>query len=113
MVETDAAHRREVAYVYDELFLQHRPPLHHPERPDRLRSIEEHLRRGELWDALRHPIPVPATEEQILAVHSERHLANVRSTCASGGGMLDDVGDTHASPKSLDVALTAAGAVIT
>ena len=99
-----------VAFLYDDLFLKHRPPPGHPERPHRLKAIEEHLRKCGLWDRMNHLECIPASDDQILAVHSPEHLDRVRQVCASGGGMLDE-GDTHAVAESFDVAMLAAGSV--
>lgn len=99
-----------VGFVYSDRFLEHMPPAGHPERPDRLAKLVQHLKESRLWDELIQILPVVAREEQILAVHSGDHMKYVRDVCAAGGGVLDE-GDTHASPGSFEVALLAAGAV--
>ncbi|MGA9116917.1 MAG: histone deacetylase [Bacteroidota bacterium] len=100
-----------VAFLTHEAFLLHRTPPGHPERPARLEAVTARLRRSGLWEDLLHPRVAPAREEDLLAVHTEEHLALLRSTCASGGGMLD-AGDTFAVRESFGAALRAAGAVI-
>jgi acetoin utilization deacetylase AcuC-like enzyme len=99
-------------FVYDPLFLEHRPPPGHPERPERLTVLIEHLRRTELWGRLVHLVPRPCSVEDIARVHSRDHIATVERVCRNGGGMVDE-GDTHVSRRSFDVALLASGAVTT
>jgi acetoin utilization deacetylase AcuC-like enzyme len=102
---------RGVGFVYSDKFLEHITPPGHPERPDRLRRLLSHLKKSQLWDSLHHINPVAATEEQVLAVHTNEHLDLVRTVCHSGGGPLDE-GDTHASPRSFEIAMLAAGGVL-
>lgn len=101
-----------VGFVYSEVFLQHRTPPGHPERPERLQRIVEHLTATGLWQNLTHLQPRPANEEDVVAVHSRAHYRAVREICERGGGMLDE-GDTHAVRESCAAALLAAGAVTT
>lgn len=99
-----------IGFLYDDHFLAHRPPEGHPEKPDRLRSIVNHMKTSGLWEQLEHLQPRAAVEEEILAVHERSHLEFVRNVCMSGGGMLDE-GDTHAVRESFDCAMLAAGSV--
>jgi acetoin utilization deacetylase AcuC-like enzyme len=50
--------------------------------------------------------------EDLLQVHTRQHLDHLREVCSTGGGLLDE-GDTVASPGSFDVAMLAAGGVVT
>ncbi len=100
-----------ISFIYDDAFLLHTPPVGHPERPDRLRSIVKHLKSRGLWDSLDHQAPVAATDEHILAVHTPQHLELIKRVCESDGGLLDE-GDTHVVHKSFDVAMLAAGSVL-
>ena len=102
---------KKIGFFYDEVFLQHKPPVGHPERPDRLRSIVHHLKSSGFWDSLDHRTPTPATEDHVLSVHTQKHLERIRQVCASGGGVLDE-GDTHAVRGSFEAAMLAAGSVI-
>ena len=99
-----------VGFIYDETFLLHTPPAGHPERPERLESLILHLRKTGLWSTMTHIHPTPATEEDILAVHSSEMFAFIRKTAEDGGGILDE-GDTHAGRESFNVAMLAAGTV--
>jgi acetoin utilization deacetylase AcuC-like enzyme len=99
-----------VGLCYDDRFLNHRTPPGHPERPDRLRRLLEHLAGAGILGML-HRIPARAAQmEDLEAVHSRDHIDRVRRSCETGGGMLDG-GDTYASPASYDVASLAAGSV--
>jgi len=104
--------KRSLGFLYSDEFLDHHTPPGHPERADRLRHLVRHLSTSELWGALNHIQPVAAAAENILAVHSERHFDCVRSVSRAGGGLLDE-GDTYASDRSCDVAMLAAGCVLT
>lgn len=52
----------------------------------------------------------PATEKEILAVHTPSHIQRVTNKCASGGGMLD--ADTYCCPESETIARAAAGGLV-
>ncbi len=98
-------------FIYHESYLAHDTGSGHPERPDRLKAITEHLKHTSLWARLQHPLIDPAAEEWILKVHSSRHWKLVKESCARGIEVLDR-GDTHVCKKSYEVALLAAGGVL-
>jgi acetoin utilization deacetylase AcuC-like enzyme len=99
-----------VGICYDDRFLNHRTPSGHPERPDRLHRLLEHLAGAGILGML-HRIPARTAQiEDLEAVHSRDYIDWVRRSCETGGGMLDG-GDTYASPASYDVACLAAGSV--
>jgi|ERR1051326_3353849 acetoin utilization deacetylase AcuC-like enzyme len=97
--------------VYHEHFLDHDTGQGHPERPDRLRALVQHLKKEKLWGGLQHLIIDQAPEEWILKVHTPEHLAFVRDSVRRGVTILDDA-DTHVSRDSYDVAMLAAGGVL-
>jgi len=98
---------KRVGIVYDDAFLAHDTGPH-PECPERLEVIVTAL-RDQFAGTLTWIEPRPATEEEILRVHSKRHLERVREVCGRrGGGHLDH--DTPCSEESYEVALLAAGA---
>ncbi|MBI3740906.1 MAG: histone deacetylase, partial [Chloroflexi bacterium] len=97
------------AYLYSPLFLQHQT-ADHPESPERLRAIMRALADANLLSRLIALEPQPATDQQILAVHTPEHLARVTQIVERGGGFLDP--DTYTNEYSLDAARLAAGAVI-
>jgi acetoin utilization deacetylase AcuC-like enzyme len=101
-----------LGFVYDPLYLEHRPPAGHPERPERLAHLVHSLKRDGLWDALEHIAPAAATDGQLLAVHAAGHIDYLRRRTVVGGGPVDDAGETFISERSLDAALLAAGGVV-
>jgi acetoin utilization deacetylase AcuC-like enzyme len=103
--------RKRVGYSSSDVFLQHVPPAGHPERPDRLRRLNGHLLECGLRQQLVDLKTSPASPEQLLAVHTQRHVDFVRETCEGGGGPLDE-GDTYAVRESFGAATLAAGAVL-
>ncbi len=82
--------------------LQHDTGSGHPERAERLRTV---LAALEALSLTRREAP-PASEEQILRVHTRMHLERVKN---ARPGPLD--ADTLISKYSYDAALRAAGAV--
>ena len=98
-------------FIYHELYLAHDTGSGHPERPDRLKAITQHLEHTTLSTQLQHSLIDPAAEKWILKVHSSRHWKFVKESCARGIEVLDQ-GDTHVCPRSYEVALLAAGGVL-
>jgi acetoin utilization deacetylase AcuC-like enzyme len=82
---------------YDELFLGHRSPGH-PESPERLRAITAYLRADHRLAQVSWATAPPADEDDILLVHSPRHLARIQALSAKGGGWID--GDTYCERDS-------------
>jgi acetoin utilization deacetylase AcuC-like enzyme len=91
------------------VFLEHETPAGHPERADRLRSLNI---------ALEHPNFAPlerveakiANEDAVLLAHPEEHLFAVMRQIPEEEGEINQIeADTYASPKSLQAALTAIG----
>jgi len=55
--------------------------------------------------------PRPAKREDLTLVHENDYVELIKKTCAAGGGVID-LGDTVVSPRSYEVAILAAGALI-
>lgn len=84
---------------------------HHPERPARLKAIEEELTASGLMDRLQRHVAPLATSEQLRRVHTPEYIASlVAKAPAAGIAYLDP--DTTMNPHSLAAAYRAAGAVI-
>ena len=92
------------------IYLEHLTPPGHPERPDRLRALEEAFAAAR-FDALDRRQPDAAHEDVVLLAHPEEHLARIKSAIPEEGlAPVDE--DTCVSPKSLEAALTAVGGAI-
>jgi acetoin utilization deacetylase AcuC-like enzyme len=84
---------------------------HHPESPDRVAVIEDHLLATGLLDHLVSHAAPKATREQLLRVHDGDYLDSIESASPQSGiAHLDP--DTAMNPHSLTAALRAAGAVV-
>ena len=94
-------------FGFSELCLEHDPGPRHPENPDRLRAIREHLRGDE---TVEYVSPDPASESDVVAVHSERYVDELKAFIESGGGNWDP--DTAATETTWDAALASAGIAI-
>ncbi len=90
--------------VRDARFREHRAEGMHPECPERLDAIDRGL--AALAPRLRDQEPRPATDGELLRVHTRRHLERLRALDGSGG-QID--ADTFASARSHEVARLAAG----
>ena len=90
------------------VYLEHLTPPGHPERPDRLRAIAKVL-EDEAFAALDRQQSPEGDEATILYAHPAEFVETVRSRIPQEGLARID-GDTSASPKSWQAALTAIGA---
>ena len=99
-----------VTLFTDPRMLDHRPSPTHPDRPERLRAVVRHLERTGLSRACPAKPVRPATDEELLRVHSAAHIAAVDRQAAAGGGRIEV--DTWVSPGSSLAARLAAGAAV-
>jgi acetoin utilization deacetylase AcuC-like enzyme len=87
--------------------LEHLTPLGHPERPDRLRAIEQALEDEKFQALAREEAPLAAAE--IIALcHPMDYIDAVRSASPEEGMVRLDA-DTSMSPRSFEAALRAVG----
>ncbi len=100
-----------VAYLTHPFSLKHEMGSHHPECPDRVRVIDDHLRATGLLDFMREITAKPASVETILRAHSE-HLVSELESIAPLQGYAGIDGDTTMNPYTLDAVLHSAGAVV-
>jgi len=96
---------------YDPAMLRHEPPGDHPEHPKRLDAAMESVRALERQSRLTVVAPRPATDDEILRVHTPQYLKLVRAEIDAGRRTLS-TGDTDISSGSLGAALAAAGTVV-
>jgi acetoin utilization deacetylase AcuC-like enzyme len=95
-------------YVIDPRYTNHRSPMGHPERPERIGVLLEWM-RGYARDALHSIEPRMATRAEILLNHDESYIDDVVATAARASSFFD--ADTYASKDSFDTALLAVGGV--
>ncbi len=90
--------------------LDHDPGRHHPELPARLRAVLAALDDPEFARLERREAP-EAAREDLLRVHSRRHVEGILAAVPKTGHVAIDA-DTVLSPASGEAALRAAGAVV-
>jgi acetoin utilization deacetylase AcuC-like enzyme len=91
------------------IFLEHQVPPGHPERPDRLRALNEALSHENFQSLDRKDAP-QANEDAVLLAHPEEHLFKVmRAMPEEDGEILKLEADTYASAKSLQAAFLGIG----
>lgn len=97
-------------YYEHPVFLRHETPAGHPERADRLRSLNIALEHPNFEPLVRKQADI-ANEDQVLYAHPESHLfAVMRAMPETGMSQLDP--DTYAGPDSLSAALTGIGGAV-
>ena len=95
--------------IYNGDYLKHETGAH-PERKERLMAAMNVLEANGALPRLVKIEPLRASVEEIAYVHESHYIDNVRILCENGGGQLDM--DTPVSPRSYEVALLAAGGVM-
>ncbi|HVN80934.1 MAG TPA: histone deacetylase [Terriglobia bacterium] len=95
--------------ILDDIFLEHDPGLFHPERRERLVSIQEGLATYANREKLRRLTSRKASEDELLLVHSSSHIRKVSQTSGRSSTRLDP--DTSTSAHSYEAALHAAGSL--
>jgi acetoin utilization deacetylase AcuC-like enzyme len=98
------------AIVHHPIYREHKTGEGHPERPERYTVVVEALRGdGKLWPEVLELQATAAPRGLIQACHTPQHYKMVERAVSEGTGYLDS--DTIVSMRSMDAALTAAGAV--
>src|SRR5262249_17353465 len=96
------------AVVLDERMLAHDPGPGHPERPERLRVLLDHLGGAR---ALMRLGTRAATEDEIALVHAPEHIVETAATAGRPRVVFDP--DTATSAGSYEAARLAAGSLLT
>src|SRR5688572_4181900 len=97
--------------VYSPRYLDHDTGAHHPERPDRLRSIYQRLQQTGLLSHVHLLEPTAVDLHHVESVHDPDYIDRFRRACEQLLGLIDTP-DCVISPESFGVARLAAGGVI-
>jgi len=98
-------------FVYSDIYLKHDTGAGHPERAERLTAIVSKLKRDGLLAKLVSLQPAAASVEWITTIHAPEYVERVKNHCRAGTGYVDTP-DAPASTNSYDVALMAAGGLL-
>ncbi|MCX6898734.1 MAG: histone deacetylase [Verrucomicrobia bacterium] len=98
-------------FVYGDVYLKHDTGAGHPERADRLAVIVARLKQLHFLSELVMIEPAAASVEWITTIHAPEYVERVKKDCRAGTGYVDTP-DAPASTSSYDVALMAAGGLI-
>lgn len=90
------------------LFLTHKTGAH-PERPERLATIDRHLKQVGMYERVKAATWKSVTAEQVQRIHTKEYVAELQKYAKAGGGRIE--ADTVMSEESFSVAEQAAGAV--
>jgi acetoin utilization deacetylase AcuC-like enzyme len=96
-----------LGYVLDEIFVQHRAPSGHPERPARAEAVRDALVAAGIAQRGKQVAIRPATDGEILRVHAASYFQELERTVPGKEGWLDP--DTYFSLGTWPAALAAAG----
>jgi acetoin utilization deacetylase AcuC-like enzyme len=95
-----------IGVIYDDAYLEHKPPRYHIENPSRVSSIMSALYQRNI------PIERPVTNvnEWLVKVHDLTYIHQIDSACEGNYVFID--ADTYVSPGTCRAARLAVGAVI-
>jgi len=96
---------KKVGYIYDEIYTKHQVPATHPERPERVISIDNVISSIKGLISIK---PRKATAQDIALVHDYYYPQEIMDLCSAGGTQLDP--DTYCSIFSYEAAAYAVGA---
>jgi acetoin utilization deacetylase AcuC-like enzyme len=100
-----------IAILTDPVYKEHFPGAGHPERPERLDAVQHALERQGLLKGALRIAPRAATEDELALCHTRPYIEVVKRDVGAGAQELS-TGDTQIGPRSLEVALKAAGGVL-
>ena len=96
------------AYLYDEIYMEHNTGWGHPERPERLRAIDDNLKSCKFYNDLIRVEKKIADLKYIELIHDRKYINRAKKEIESGMSNLDSM-DTVICGKSFEVALYAVG----
>jgi acetoin utilization deacetylase AcuC-like enzyme len=99
-----------LGYILDEVFVNHRSPSGHPERPARAEAVRDALNAAGIASRARHIATRSATDEELARVHAAGYLDELTKLVPGKSGWLD--ADTYFSPGTWDAARAAAGSTV-
>jgi acetoin utilization deacetylase AcuC-like enzyme len=100
----------QLGYILDEVFIQHRAPSGHPERPARAEAVRDALQAAGITQRGQRVAIRPATDDELARVHAPAYLDDLALVVPGNQGWLD--ADTYFSPRTWDAALAAAGSTV-
>ena len=106
-----AAQSQTTQVLYDPTTIKHEPSADHPEAPHRMTAVLKSVRALERMGRVSVATPKPASEDEILLVHTRPYVNKVRDEIRAGRRALS-TGDTELSSGSWTAALAAAGTVV-
>jgi len=101
----------QTAFVTHPACLRHDPGPGHPDRPSRLKAVEDQLIASGIFPWLLHHEAPLVTRGQLVRVHSGAHLDRLEAASPAEGLVWLDP-DTAMNPHSLEAARRAAGALV-
>jgi len=96
-----------LGYILDEVFVHHRAPSGHPERPARAEAVRDALTAAGIAARGNHVATRRATDEELVRVHTAAYLDEITRLVPGKSGWLD--ADTYFSPGTWEAASSAAG----
>ena len=99
-----------LGYILDEVFVNHRAPSGHPERPARAEAVRDALNAAGIASRGRHVATRQATDEELVRVHAAGYLDELIRVVPGKTGWLD--ADTYFSPGTWEAARAAAGSTV-
>jgi acetoin utilization deacetylase AcuC-like enzyme len=98
-----------LGYVLDEVFVHHRAPGGHPERPARVEAVRDALLAAGLRERGQLVAPRAVTDDELARVHQAAYLEELQKELPGHEGWLD--ADTYFSQGTWEAARAAAGGV--
>lgn len=96
-----------LGYVLDEIFVRHRAPPGHPERPARVEAVRDALLAAHIRERGTQIQIRLASDAELAAIHSGAYLSELERIVPGKSGWLDP--DTYFSPQTWNAARAAAG----